>query len=170
MPATKLPFFPQLREAKIFSVTIQTAPFSKIQENFRQKLISHNCGAIVSFTGVVRGQDETDPLDHLYLEHYPLLTEQEIERILQEARKRWDIQGCHVIHRVGILHVHEEIVSVITAAAHRKAAFEATEFVMDYLKSEAPFWKKEFFRNGHSRWVKAKQSDLQQKNRWLTHE
>lgn len=109
-------------------------------------------------------------MDHLYLEHFPIVTENEIERILKLARTKWEIQGCSIIHRVGPLSVGEAIVSVMTAAAHRKPAFEATEFIMDYLKSEAPFWKKEFFKNGQSRWVKAKQSDLQQKERWVARE
>ncbi len=148
----------------MFSIKIQTAPFS--QKEIKQKLPAHNCGAIVSFIGIVRGFDEKEPLDYLYLEHFPSVTEQEIERIIQLAKNRWDIQSCHVIHRVGNLKIGEEIVLVLTAATHRKAAFEATEFIMDYLKSEAPFWKKEFFKNGQSRWVKAKQSDLNEKGRW----
>lgn len=152
----------------MFSVTIQTEPFA--QEAIKQKIHSNNCGAMVSFIGMVRGFDEKEPLDHLYLEHFPAVTEHEIERIIHLAKDRWDIQECHVIHRVGNLQVGEEIVLVLTIAKHRKAAFQATEFIMDYLKSEAPFWKKEFFKNGQSRWVKAKKSDLEQKERWASHE
>lgn len=164
----KLPFYLLLQEVELFSVKIQTQPFS--QEEFRKKIHIFNCGAIVSFTGIVRGFDEKEPLDYLYLEHFPSVTEQEIERIIHLAKKRWDIQGCQVIHRVGNLRVGEEIVLVLTAASHRKAAFEAAEFIMDYLKSEAPFWKKEFFRNGQSRWVRAKSYDLKEKERWSSHE
>lgn len=154
----------------MLSVQIQTAPFLSEETKLKQQLLTRNCGAIVSFTGFVRGYDTQEILDHLYLEHYPQVTESEIHRILQLAQKKWSIQACHVIHRIGHLKIGEEIVLVLTAATHRKAAFEANEFIMDYLKSEAPFWKKEFFKNGQSHWVKAKQSDLQQKERWLAHE
>ncbi|CAI3936111.1 Molybdopterin synthase catalytic subunit MoaE (MoaE) (PDB:1FM0) (PUBMED:32239579) [Commensalibacter communis] len=150
----------------MFWVKIQEAPFDAELPNLDQKIQENNCGALVSFKGIVRGYDEKDPLDYLYLEHFPEVTEQEIERILQRAQGHWGIRSAIVIHRVGRLNIGENIVLVMVSASHRKAAFEASQFIMDYLKTEAPFWKKEFFQNGNSRWVEAKQSDIEQKKRW----
>ncbi|EHD13486.1 hypothetical protein CIN_16780 [Commensalibacter intestini A911] len=150
----------------MFWAKIQETPFDSEIPNLDQQIQTNNCGALVSFKGVVRGYDEQEPLSYLYLEHFPKVTEQEIERILQLAKEYWEIKSAFVIHRVGRLNVGESIVLVMVSASHRKAAFEASEFIMDYLKTEAPFWKKEFFQNGTSRWVEAKTTDLEQKKRW----
>lgn len=150
----------------MFLVKIQEASFDADIPNLDQQLQINNCGALVNFKGIVRGNDEQEPLSYLYLEHFPNVTEQEIERILFLAKETWPIQSAIVVHRIGRLNVGENIVLVMVAASHRKAAFEASQFIMDYLKTEAPFWKKEFFQNGNSRWVEAKASDIQQKKRW----
>jgi molybdopterin synthase catalytic subunit len=119
-------------------------------------------GAVATFTGVVRGGDG---LTALSLEHYPGMTEREIGRIAEEAGKRWPLIGLTIIHRVGRLGIGERIVLVAVAAAHRGAAFAACEFLIDYLKTQAPFWKQEE-RGGQMRWVEAKASDDSAAERW----
>lgn len=126
-----------------------------------------NAGATVSFVGRVRGHDGPVPLAALELEHYPGVTESEIGRIAEQAAARWPLLGCRVIHRVGRLEPGDAIVLVIMASAHRKAAFAAAEFLMDYLKTEAPFWKRELFADGSGHWVEAKASDADACQRWL---
>jgi molybdopterin synthase catalytic subunit len=125
-----------------------------------------NAGATVSFVGRVRGHDGPVPLAAMELEHYPGVTESEIARIAAEAAERWPVLGCRVIHRVGRLMPGDAIVLVVMASAHRKAAFAAAEFLMDYLKTEAPFWKREWFADGSGRWVEAKISDADACDRW----
>jgi molybdopterin synthase catalytic subunit len=119
-------------------------------------------GAVATFTGYVRGGDG---LTALTLEHYPGMTEHEIARIAADAAKRWRLTGVTIIHRIGRLEVSERIVLVAVASAHRGAAFEACEFLMDYLKTRAPFWKQEE-RDGTSDWVEAKDSDDAAAERW----
>ena len=109
------------------------------------RLQREDAGAIVSFVGVVRGESHGEKLISMTLEHFPGMTERELERIAKEARSRWSLQGVSVVHRVGELKPGERIVLVVTAAAHRRAAFEAAEFLMDYLKTRAPFWKRAIF-------------------------
>jgi molybdopterin synthase catalytic subunit len=121
-----------------------------------------DAGAVATFTGHVRGEDG---LIALILEHYPAMTEREIARHVDEARKKWPLLGVRVIHRVGRLVPGERIVFVATASAHRRAAFEACEFLMDYLKAHAPFWKQEERVDG-ARWVEAKASDDIAAKRW----
>lgn len=122
-----------------------------------------NTGATVSFTGRVR--DDTGDLQHLEIEHYPAMCEAAIEAIAQEAVTRWALTDCRVIHRFGAIPVGDQIMMVATAARHRKAAFEAAEFLMDYLKSRAPFWKKEVTKSGTS-WVAANDEDEAALRRW----
>lgn len=151
----------------MISVQIQTAPFSLSDEEQKIRNIQADSGALVAFQGMVRGKDHAEKeLTKLYLEHYPTVTENEIERIIHIAMKKWNITGCRVIHRVGDLKVGEPIVLVIVTAGHRKEAFLACEFIMDYLKTEAPFWKKECFTDGSEQWVEAKHSDNEAKQRW----
>lgn len=121
-------------------------------------------GAVVSFTGIVR--DEAGTLDRMVIEHYPGMTEKAIEKIVEEAIQRWSLADCLVIHRHGPLAPGEQIMMVATASAHRVAAFEAAEFLMDYLKSRAPFWKKEFSKDGGTDWVDAKVDDEDALKRW----
>jgi molybdopterin synthase catalytic subunit len=129
------------------------------------RLQREDAGAIVSFVGVVRGESHGEKLVSMTLEHFPGMTERELERIAREARSRWSLQGVSVVHRVGELKPGERIVLVVTAAAHRRAAFEAAEFLMDYLKTRAPFWKRELRASGEH-WVDARRSDDEAAARW----
>jgi molybdopterin synthase catalytic subunit len=123
----------------------------------------HNdIGAVASFVGVVRGDDG---LTALTLEHYPAMTEAEIAKLADEARTRWPLGGITVIHRIGRLAAGERVVLVAVASSHRKAAFEACEFLMDYLKTRAPFWKQEE-RGTATSWVEARASDDAEAARW----
>ena len=122
-------------------------------------------GAIVTFTGTVRDTAKGEPVAAMTLEHYPGMTEKELERIEAEAHARWPLQASLIVHRVGRMKPGENIVLVITASAHRHAAFEAAEFLMDYLKTDAPFWKKEEGPRG-SGWVDARESDGVARARW----
>lgn len=122
-----------------------------------------NTGATVSFTGLVR--DDTGTLEHMEIEHYPGMCEAEITKIAEEAATRWSLTDCLVIHRYGQLRPGDQIMMVATAARHRVEAFEAAEYLMDYLKSRAPFWKKEVTREGAD-WVAAKDADEEALNRW----
>lgn len=122
-------------------------------------------GAVVTFSGLCR--DEQGALSALELEHYPGMAEAEIGRIAAEALERWPLQGLTVIHRFGKIAPGENIVLVVAASSHRQAAFEAANFLMDYLKSRAPFWKKEHLTDGsEGGWVEAKEADDQATDRW----
>ncbi|PIE16911.1 MAG: molybdenum cofactor biosynthesis protein MoaE [Rhodobacterales bacterium] len=121
-------------------------------------------GAVVSFTGIVRNTAAGD-LERMEIEHYPGMTERALGEIEAEAVRRWNLSDSLIIHRYGVLRPGEQIMMVATAAPHRVDAFEAAQFLMDYLKSRAPFWKKEFTRDG-AEWVAAKQADEQALTRW----
>ena len=122
-------------------------------------------GAVVTFTGCVRDQAGGKQIAEMTLEHYPGMTERELARIEAEARERWPLQECLIIHRYGTLKPGDRIVLVITASPHRHAAFEAAEFLMDYLKTSAPFWKRESGPDG-AQWVDARESDDEALERW----
>lgn len=130
------------------------------------QLLHHDCGAEVTFTGYVRENDYAEPITHLCIEHYPDVTEQEIKKIVEQAAQRWQLTAVVVAHRVGEIAVGEPIVWVMTQSKHRRDAYAANEFILDYLKVSAPFWKKEYFKSGQSHWVAAKQSDQQQYQVW----
>lgn len=123
-------------------------------------------GAIVTFTGTVRGEAGGRALRSMTLEHYPGMTEAELARIEDEAHARWPLQATLVIHRVGELFPGDNIVLVVACSPHRHAAFEAASFLMDFLKSRAPFWKKETSLDGEGRWVDARDSDDHALERW----
>ncbi|KOO02708.1 molybdopterin synthase catalytic subunit MoaE [Vibrio nereis] len=122
-------------------------------------------GAVVTFVGKVRDMNLGDNVTGLSLEHYPGMTEKALAEICDEAEKRWPLQSVRVIHRVGDLDIGDQIVFVGVSSAHRGAAFEACEFVMDYLKTKAPFWKKERTTED-TRWVESRDSDAQAAQRW----
>ncbi|MEQ6888285.1 molybdopterin synthase catalytic subunit MoaE [Halomonas sp. CS7] len=122
-------------------------------------------GAVVSFTGLVRDFNERPEVQALTLEHYPGMTEAALEEIVQEAEGRWPLQGVSVIHRIGRLAPADPIVLVVVASAHRRAAFEACDFIMDYLKTRAPFWKKEHTASGDY-WVSERDGDHHDARRW----
>ena len=144
------------------SVQSEFFDFSAEIKNFRETL--GNIGALVTFTGIVRGQ-KSNTLDYMFIEHYPGMTETQIKLIVEDAFKRWKICDVLVIHRYGKLEPGEPIMMVATAAEHRREAFEAAEYLMDYLKSRAPFWKKEVL-NGEESWVEATSEDEASLNRW----
>lgn len=150
----------------LVNVRIQTDDFSLGDEESILSANLKNAGALVAFVGKVRAHDAEIPLSHLFLEHYPIVTENEITRIIHLAAKRWEVEACTVIHRVGNLYPQENIVLVLAAGTHRKEAFAFAEYVMDYLKTEAPFWKQEHLSDGSSTWVAAKASDDEAKNSW----
>lgn len=160
---TKLRFSPRSPAAKVACIKVQTEDFDLSHEIAVIKAGRKDIGAIVTFIGTVRDMDGT--LKSMTLEHYPGMTERELTGITTEAKARWPLTGCTIIHRVGMLNAGDNIVLVITASAHRRAAFQAAEFLMDFLKSRAPFWKKEDV-GGASKWVDAKESDTQALERW----
>jgi molybdopterin synthase catalytic subunit len=123
-------------------------------------------GAIVTFTGTVRGATADATVAAMTLEHYPGMTEDELARVEAEAAARWPLQASLIVHRVGALKPGDNIVLVVTASRHRQAAFSAAEFLMDYLKTNAPFWKKEIASDGRAAWVDARASDEEAAGRW----
>jgi molybdopterin synthase catalytic subunit len=122
-------------------------------------------GAVVTFTGLCRGTEDGAPIAALSLEHYPDMAEAEIARHVEEAERRWSLLGVTVIHRFGRITPGEDIVLVVTASSHRQDAFAAAEFLMDYLKTRAPFWK-QVEQAGRTAWVEAKASDDRAADRW----
>lgn len=148
------------------AVRIQTAAFDWATEEAHLRLRAGDAGALVAFQGMVRGHDHNCALSHLFLQHYAGVTEQEIQRVITQACTRWPLLAVEVIHRVGILAVGEAIVLVLVAAQHRHAAFAAAEYVMDFLKTQAPFWKREHFVDGTTQWVAAKVQDAHAAQRW----
>ena len=147
------------------TIRIQAEGFDAAAETAALTRGRADTGAVVAFTGFCR--DEGGRLAALELEHYPGMAEAEIARIAQEAERRWPLLGLTVIHRVGKIRPGEGIVLVLAASAHRRAAFEAAEFLMDYLKTRAPFWKREHLRDGTTGgWVEAKSQDEEATGRW----
>jgi molybdopterin synthase catalytic subunit len=147
------------------AVTIQQADFDLGTEVAGLREGDPQVGAVASFIGTVRDRNDGSPVSAMELEHYPGMTERAIESMIDEARQRFDIRGVRVIHRVGALKPPDQIVLVAVASAHRHDAFQACEFLMDYLKTQAPFWKKETTPQG-ARWVDARQADDAALARW----
>jgi molybdopterin synthase catalytic subunit len=148
------------------AVRVQSEDFDIGQEVRAMTAGRTDIGAIVTFTGTVRAASDTGATASMTLEHYPGMTEAELGRIETEAHARWPLQASLVIHRTGTLLPGDNIVLVVTASAHRHAAFDAAMFLMDYLKSRAPFWKKETPATGEGRWVDARESDGAAMERW----
>jgi molybdopterin synthase catalytic subunit len=146
-------------------VSIQTQDFDLSQEVENLRLGNSGVGAICSFVGTVRDRNDGDQVSSLELEHYPGMTEASIHKMITQAKSKFDIFGSVVIHRVGLLKPLDQIVLVAVSSAHRGQSFQACEFLMDYLKTQAPFWKKELTPQGH-RWVDARVSDDQALKRW----
>jgi molybdopterin synthase catalytic subunit len=144
---------------------VQTEDFDLRLEH--QQLIQndHGIGAVVAFIGMVRDLNLADDVVALELEHYPGMTEKSLINIAQQAEKRWSLQAARIVHRVGKMYPGDQIVLVLTASAHRGDAYEANTFMMDYLKTEAPFWKKEWTPEG-PRWIEARESDDSAVARW----
>lgn len=147
------------------SVLIQHDDFDVGAEMAALRELSNNVGAMVSFVGLVRDSSYSDKVDNIYVEHYPGMSENALHKIIAEANKRWELLGVRVIHRVGTLGPNDQIVLVATASTHRGNAFSACEFIIDYLKTDAPFWKKEVKPQG-GEWVVTKDSDVKSMERW----
>lgn len=141
-------------------ISVQTGLFDSGSELAALQL--QNVGAVASFTGIVRPDDGVTAIE---LEHYPAMTEASLRELAYEACQRWSLAGCTIVHRVGRLECGESVVFVGTASAHRAAALEACAFLIDRLKTDAPFWKKEY-RGTAAQWVEAKASDDQRAERW----
>ena len=147
------------------TVRIQTADFDVSAEIAALRRNDPKVGAVASFIGIVRDVNEGYAVAEMTLEHYPGMTEKAIEEIIVQARSRWNVLNVLVIHRVGQLKPLDQIVLVVVAGEHRGEAFAACEFIMDFLKTRAPFWKKEQTGNG-TRWVEARQADDVAADRW----
>ncbi len=163
---TRSLFF-HLSQAASVLIKVQTQSFN-VDDVLEQ--LMHNrtdIGAAVTFTGYVRDLSSNNHLTSLFLEHYPGMTEQALHDIALQAQSRWPINDLAIIHRIGHLKTSEPIVLIVTLSAHRKAAFQANEFIMDYLKNDAPFWKKEVTQDGE-KWLSSTQSDVDEKQRWNT--
>ena len=148
------------------SVRVQAEDFDVGAEVARLTAGRTDIGAIVTFAGLVRDENSGGTIAGMTLEHYPGMTERELARVEAEAGKRWPLQASLIVHRVGALKPGDNIVLVVTASAHRQAAFAAAEFLMDYLKTRAPFWKKELGPDGKQHWVEARDSDAAAAERW----
>lgn len=146
-------------------IRVQHEDFDAGAEINRMRLARPDTGAVAAFVGQVRDLNEGDAVSGMTLEHYPGMTEKSLEGIVEQAKNRWDIFDALVIHRIGELKPLDQIVLVVVSGAHRGEAFAACEFIMDYLKTEAPFWKKEQTGRGE-RWVEARASDDTAKQRW----
>ncbi len=151
------------------NIRVQIAPFDPGAELNAVHAGDLSVGAVVSFTGYVRDINQDAAIQELFLEHYPGMTEKALAKIRDEAMQRWPLIGVQILHRVGALSLAEPIVFVATSSMHREAAFAACEFIMDYLKTRAPFWKKEQTTSG-AHWVEGRDSDQQAAARWDTSE
>ena len=147
-------------------VKIQQADFDLTTENAKLREGHKDIGAVVSFVGTVRDINEGDEVSILELEHYPGMTEKALEKIRLEAHKRWSLEASLIIHRIGKMYPTDQIVLVAVASRHRENAFHAAHFIMDYLKTNAPFWKKETLPDGDVRWVDSRISDKEAEQRW----
>ena len=152
----------------MIEVRVQAGDFDLGHELARLRAGDARVGAVVSFVGLVRDMNDGAQVAAMELEHYPGMTERALEDIVEQARARWPLYGALVIHRVGPLKPLDQIVLVAVAGAHRGEAFDACEFIIDYLKTDAPFWKKEDTPAG-ARWVDARISDDSAKAKWVAH-
>ncbi len=146
-------------------VRIQTEDFDLSQEVKQLRVGDARVGAVASFVGTVRDRNDGSEVAAMTLEHYPGMTEKSLEEIIEKAKARWDIFDVLIIHRVGPLNIEDQIVLTAVTSAHRGEAFAACEYVMDYLKTLAPFWKKEDTPEG-ARWVDARLSDDEALKKW----
>ena len=175
----KLLFFPLSQVDKFLEdelsdirISIQQHDFDVCAEfaalrAYKDRIENDAIGALVSFVGLVRDFSADQKIEKLTLEHYPGMSEKALSNILDEAHARWGLIASRVIHRVGVLRPSEQIVFVAAAAAHRAPAFAATEFIIDYLKTSAPFWKKEHTPH-NAEWLETKATDVQRSARWQT--
>ncbi|MDF2409537.1 molybdopterin synthase catalytic subunit MoaE [Aeromonas sp. 2HA2] len=155
----------QATTTPIDRILVQREDFS-LADEYARLATRADSGAIVTFVGKVRDFNQGEEVKGLALEHYPGMTEKALADIVHEARERWPLQECTLIHRIGELWLGDQIVLVAVSSAHRDAAFDACHFIMDFLKTRAPFWKKELTAEGGQRWVEAKDSDNAAAARW----
>ncbi len=146
-------------------IRVQQDDFDVNAEYGALRALGADIGAICCFTGLVREFGDRTDIRGLYLEHYPGMTEKALEKIVDQAKAKWPLKGVTVIHRVGELLLSDQIVLVAVASAHREAAFQACQFIMDYLKVDAPFWKKELTDDG-AHWVEQKDTDCDRAKHW----
>ena len=148
-------------------ISVQEADFDMGSEY--KALVEENGqdGAVVTFTGLVRDFNQGNEVHGMKLEHYPGMTEKALMDIVIQARQRWSLGRVRLIHRIGELHLNDQIVFVGVTSAHRESAFEACQFIMDYLKNRAPFWKKELTEHGE-RWVEFNDKDSKAEERWVS--
>lgn len=150
-------------------VRVQSETFQIEDEIKRLTADNRNIGAVVTFTGLCR--DENGQLAALELEHYPGMAERQLQRICEQAASRWALQAVTIIHRFGVIPVGDPIVLVLTASPHRQAGFDGANYLMDFLKTDAPFWKREHLSDGTTgKWIEARQSDDLSKARWHINE
>jgi molybdopterin synthase catalytic subunit len=147
------------------SIRVQTEPFDPLGPQAELWAGQPMVGAVVSFIGLMRDMNQGERVLKMTLEHYPGMTEKALRAIVDEAAQRWELQGVQLLHRVGVLCPEDPIVLVAVASAHRGEAFQACEFIIDYLKTRAPFWKKETTETGE-RWVERRSSDSEAERRW----
>lgn len=149
-----------------FSIAVQTQDFD-VGCEYTELIASDTAvGAVVFFVGRVRDMNHARDVESMSLEHYPGMTENILQQIMDEAKERWELIAARIVHRVGELRAGDQIVFVGVTSAHREHAFQATEFLMDFLKTQAPFWKKEVGVDGEERWVEDKVSEQQRTVRW----
>ena len=148
------------------SISIQEDDFDLAAELAALRASSAKTGALVSFVGLVRDFSKDDKIENIFLEHYPGMTEKALDKIIQEATVRWNLLGTRVIHRIGPLKPNDQIVLVLTASLHRHEAFAGCEFIIDYLKTAAPFWKREQTGQG-GQWLETRDSDIQRMEHWI---
>ena len=147
------------------TVSVQQGDFDFKHEHALLVSGDKGVGAVVAFIGMVRDLNLAEDVVALELEHYPGMTEKSLLRIAEQAAQRWSLQAARIVHRVGKMYPGDQIVMVLTASAHRGDAYEANQFMMDYLKTEAPFWKKEWTPEG-PRWIEARDSDDHAAAKW----
>ena len=152
----------------MFTIRVQTEPFDTGAELAALLEGRTDIGGIASFVGTVRGTAHGQPIIAMTLEHYPGMTERALTQIANDAQSRWPLLGCTIIHRIGRLFPGDAIVLVATASPHRQAALDSTAFLIDWLKTSAPFWKNEELQTGEKQWVEAQAADEQAKTRWTT--
>lgn len=146
-------------------INVQEADFNIQDEYDAMRTANQEDGAIVFFTGLVRDFNQGNDVTGLFLEHYPAMTEKALEKIVQQAKDRWPINRVRLVHRVGQLYLADQIVFVAVSSQHREAAFDGCRFIMDYLKNQAPFWKKETTTKGNV-WVEALEKDQIAMKKW----
>ena len=146
-------------------ITVQEADFD-VAEQYQILASSAKSGAVVFFVGLVRDYNQGEMVSGLTLEHYPAMTQKALQQIVAQAKSRWPLDAVRLVHRVGHLQLNEQIVFVGVSSRHREASFAACQFIMDYLKNQAPFWKKEVTQSGE-RWVEAQSKDKSALQRWL---